>query len=201
VDDTAFLARVRELLPQQLLPEDIVVTAVRPAGGRPWPRAEVVFQLVDLPQSWSGPTTGSAYLPLGQEWRDACGYEPDDYAIVLASEVEHAAQRAFNPPPPSPPLTPEQVSERWQWLLERLALSGPVRQVAASRLVVREGAESSFTVLVTPEELAQIATPVEQDADDPQDFGRREDDEIYLVFHEDHLAWSIHRESDAPICR
>jgi hypothetical protein len=185
---------VRELLPQQLFPEDIVVTEVRPAGGRPWPRAQVTFRLVDLPPSWSGPTTGSAYFPLAQEWRDACGYVPDDYVLMLASEVEAAAVRAFNPPPPSPPLTPEQVSERWQWLLERLALSGPVRHVAPSRLVVGDGAESSFTALVTPEEWAQIATLVEPDADDPQDFGWHENDEIYLVFYEDHLAWSIRPE-------
>lgn len=63
---------------------------------------------------------------------------------------------------------------------ERLALSGPARQVASSRLVVRQEAESSFTVFVTPEEWAQIATPVELYADDPQDFGWHEDDAIYL---------------------
>jgi hypothetical protein len=194
VDDVDFLARVRDLLAEQLVMDDVVVTAVRPAGGRPWPRTEATFELVDLPSSWQRPTAGSAYLPLGEEWRYARGCEePSDYALLLAREIESAVVRLIKPTPPVAALTPSVVTERWQWLLERLALHGPVRQLAPDRLVVTEDT-ASFTVFVTAEEWASIATPIELDADDPQDFGWHDPDENYLVFYEHDLVWSIRPE-------
>ncbi len=190
MDDAAFLALVQDQL-TALVHHDVLVTAVRPAGGRPWPRTEVTFRLAGPPSSWQGPTHGSAYFPLAEEWRYAsCYEEPSDYARLLADEVESAAYRLVSPKPPSPPLTPQQVSERWQWLLERLALNGPVQQLDDGRLVVTVSDGSTFTVLVTPEEWAPIAAPLDPGADDPQDFNQLFPEEAYLVFYEDELVWS-----------
>lgn len=139
-----------------------------------------------------GARGGSAYLPLTQEWRDASGFdEPADYVLPLASAVETAVARLVRSHPPSPEPTPAEIEERWQWLLERLALSGTVRADEPGRLVVEAEDGPGFTVIVAPEEWARIATPVEPDADDPQEFYSLQEDETYLVFHEDALVWSI----------
>jgi hypothetical protein len=192
MDDLVFLARVRELLTPPLGMPDLLVTDVRPAGGRPWLRIEVVLELTDLPPTWEGPRGGSAYLPLTREWRDASGIdEPADYVLPLISALESAAGRLHRPRPPSPEPTPAEVEERWQWLLERLALSGTARADGPGRLVVEAEDGPGFTVIVTPEQWARIATPVEPDADDPQEFYSLQEDETYLVFHEDALVWSI----------
>ncbi len=193
VDDATFLAQVRDRLPEFVY-SDYLVTAVQPTGGRPWSRTEVTFVLANPPSSWQGPTQGSAFFPLEEEWRYAAGYEdPDRYAQRLANEVQSAAYKILYPgrPPFSP--TPQQVIERWQWLLERLALHGPVRQVDEGQLVVEPEHASPFSVLVTPEEWAPIAEPLDLDADDPQDFNRL-DEEAFLVFYEGRLEWSVLRE-------
>lgn len=194
MNDTAFLVRVHDHLVHSV-PDDVVVTAVRPSGGRPWPRTEVTFVLAHPPSSWHGPTRGSAFLPLAEEWRQANAYEePSEYARLLADEVESAALRLVSPRPPLSPPTPLQVRERWQWLLQRLALNGPVQQVGEGRLLVTTEKGTSFTVLVTPEEWARIATPLDPDADDPQDFNQLSTEAAYLVFYEDDLVWSTRPE-------
>lgn len=191
MDDASFLAQVEELL-RDLVHEDVVVTTVQPADGRPWPRTEVAFRLADPPASWRGPTSGSAYLPLAEEWRYASGYdEPADYAQLAADAVESAVYRLARPRPPSLPLTPRQIDERWAWLIERLALSGPVQHVGLGRLVVSTENGRSLTVIVTPEQWAPIAEPLDSDADDPQDFNQIHPDEAFLVFYEDDLVWSV----------
>jgi len=111
-----------------------------------------------------------------------------------AAAVERAAPRAVNPRPVSPPPARQEVSDRWPWLLERLALHVIVRQLGPGDVAVEEKDGSSFTTVVTPEEWARIATPLESDADDPQDFGWHQPDETYLVFFEDELDWSIRPE-------
>ena len=113
MDNAAFLAQVEALL-RDLVPQDVVVLAVQPAGGRPWPRTEVSFRFADSPASGRRPISGSAYLPLAGEWRYASGYEePADYAQLAADAVERAAYRLTHPSPPSLPLTPRQVDGRW----------------------------------------------------------------------------------------
>jgi hypothetical protein len=194
VDDAVFLAQVEELL-RDLVHEDVVVTTVQPADGRPWPRTEVSFRFADPPASWRGPIIGSAYLPLAEEWRYASGYEePADYAQLAADAVESAAYRLAHPRPPSLPLTSRQIDERWAWLIERLALNGPVQQVGPGRLVVSKENGTSFTVIVAPEQWAPIAEPIDHDSDDPQDFNQFHPDETFLVFYEDNLEWSVRPE-------
>lgn len=194
MDDASYLAQVEDLL-AEMLGDDVVVTAVRPVGGRPWPRAEAAFRFASTPSDWRGPTSGSAYLPLAQEWRHASGYEdPRDYARLLAEEVDRAANRLDSPSRPAPAPTSEQVAERWQWLLERLALNGTVREEAHGRLLVTDEAGASFTVLVTPQQWALIGEPLDPQADDPQDFNQLHPEESYLVFYEDDLVWSVRPE-------
>lgn len=194
MDDATFLSQVQDLLAERLR-EDVVVTAVRPAGGRPWPRAEAAFRLANPPPGWQGPTHGSAFAPLAQEWRYASGHEePSDYAQLLAGEVERAAHQLISPTPQPVVPTPEQVSERWQWLLDRLALHGGVRQEAEGRLVVTGGDRTSFAVLVTPEQWALIGEPIDPQSDDPQDFNQLNSEDTYLVFYEDELVWSVRPE-------
>lgn len=191
MDDTTFLSQVEDLL-AGMLGEDLVVIAVRAAGGRPWPRAEVAFRLASPPPGWQGPTHGSAYAPLAPEWRYASGHEePSDYSQLLADEVERAAHRLTSPPPRATVPTPEQVAERWQWLLDRLALNGAVRQEAHGRMVVAGADGTSFTVLVTPEQWALIGEPLDPQSDDPQDFNQLNPEDAYLVFYEDDLVWSV----------
>jgi hypothetical protein len=191
MDDATFLSQVQDLL-AGMPGEDLVVIAVRPAGGRPWPRAEVIFRLASPPPGWQGPTDGSAFAPLAQEWRYASGREePSDYAQLLADEVERAAHRLISPPSRPTVPTPEQVAGRWQWLLDRLALHGGVRQEAPGQLVVTGGNGASFTVLVTPEQWALIGEPLDPQSDDPQDFNQLNPEETYLVFYEDDLVWSV----------
>lgn len=138
------------------------------------------------------PPAGVAHLPLTKEWRDASGFdEPSEYAVALINQVETAAHRQFRRGTDPAPATEEQVHERWRWLLERLALSGTVREDGPGRLSVVATDGPGFTVIVTPEEWARIAEPVEPDADDPQEFYSIQEDETYLVFHEDGLVWSI----------
>ncbi len=74
VDDATFLAQVRDRLPEFVY-SDYLVIAVQPTGGRPWLRTEVTFVLANPPSSWQGPTQGSAYFPLAEEWRYASGDE------------------------------------------------------------------------------------------------------------------------------
>lgn len=194
MDDVAFLAQVEELL-GELVIRDVVVTGVRPVDGRPWPRAEVAFRLADPPDWWRGPTNGSAYLPLAEDWRYANAYEePEDYARVAAEEVARAARRLARPKPPSMPLTPQQVEDRWTWLIERLALNGTVRQINHDTLLVDKTDGGSFTVIVTPEQWASIAEPLDPDSDDPQDFNQLHEDEAFLVFYEGDLKWSVRPE-------
>ena len=194
VDDAADLSQVQDLL-ADMLGDDIVVTDLRPAGGRPWPRAEATFRLTSPPPDWQGPTHGSAFAPLSQEWRYDSGYEDaHDYAQLLANEVERAAYRLVEPSPPADPPTQEQVAERWGWLLDRLALAGTVRQEAHGRLLVTEEDGSSFTVLVTPEQWALIGEPLDPESDDPQDFNQLNPQDTYLVFYEDDLVWSVRPE-------
>ncbi|WGY04637.1 hypothetical protein QI633_12885 [Nocardioides sp. QY071] len=194
MDDAILLSQVHDLLPG-LLGDDVVVIDVRPAEGRPWLRAEVVFRLASPPPGWQGPTQGSAFAPLDREWRHASGNEePSDYAQLLANEVERAAYRMTSPRPPATVPTPDQVAERWQWLLDRLALNGEVRQEVHGRLVVTGGDGASFTVLVTPEQWALIGEPLDPEADDPQDFNQQDPEDAYLVFYEDALVWSVRAE-------
>lgn len=94
MDDASNLSHVQDLL-AGMVGDDVIVTAVRVAGGRPWPRTEVAFQLASPPPGWQGSTRGSAYAPLAQEWRYASGYEdPRDYAQLLAEEVRARCQPA-----------------------------------------------------------------------------------------------------------
>lgn len=83
---------------------------------------------------------------------------------------------------------------RWAWLIERLALNGPVLQVGPDRLIVSTENGRSFTVIVAPEQWAPIAEPLDHDSDDPQDFNQLHPDERYLVFYEDDLEWSVRPE-------
>lgn len=194
VDDADDLSQVHDLL-ARMVGGDIMVTGLRPAGGRPWPRVEVSFRLASPPPNWWGPTQGSAFAPLSQEWRYASGYEePDDYAQLLAEEVHRAARRLVDPPAAVDAPTSEQVARRWEWLLERLALAGTVRQEDAGRLVVTGDDGSSFTVLVTPEQWARIGEPLDPESDDPQDFNQLNPEDTYLVFYEDDLVWSVRPE-------
>ncbi|MFB9768131.1 hypothetical protein ACFFOS_27390 [Nocardioides kongjuensis] len=194
MDDSAFLYEVQDLL-AGLVGEDVVVTAVRPVGGRPWPRVEVAFRLADPPPAWRGQTQGSAYAPLAPDWRYATGREePSGYAQLLADEVERAARRLVSPRPPATTPSPEQVAERWHWLLDRLALNGTVHQEAHGRLAVIREDGTSFTVLVTPEQWALIGEPLDPQADDPQDFNQLNPEDTYLVFYEDDLIWSTRPE-------
>ena len=187
MDNAAFLSQVEALL-RDLLPQDVVVLAVQPAGGRPWPRTEVSFRFADPPASGRRSMRGSAYLPLAEEWRYASGYEePADHAQLAADAVESAAYRLTHPRPPSLPLTPRQVDERWPWLMERLALNGSVRQVGPDRLVVSTENGRSFTVIVAPEQWAPIAEPLDPDSDVAQDFNQLHPDE-------DDLEWSVRPE-------
>lgn len=191
MDDADDLLQVHDLL-TGMVGDDIVVTALRPTEGRPWPRVEAAFRLASPPPGWRGPTHGSAYAPLSQEWRYASGYEdPHDYAQLLADEVERAAHRLIEPTPPAGAPTPEQVAERWEWLLDRLALAGTVRQEGHGRLLVTGEDGSSFTVLVTPEQWALIGEPLDPESDDPQDFNQLNPEDTYLVFYEDDLVWSV----------
>lgn len=88
MDNDAFLAQVEALL-RDLVQQDVVVLAVQPVGGRPSLRTEVMFQFADPPASWRRPISGSAHVPLTEEWRYASGYEePADYAQLAADAVE-----------------------------------------------------------------------------------------------------------------
>ncbi len=133
--------------------------------------------------------------PLSQEWRYASGYEePHDYAQLLADELEHAARRLVEPTPPADVPTPEQVAERWEWLLDRLALTGTVRQEGHGRLsapmrTARRSPSSSH-----PEQWALIGEPLDPESDDPQDFNQLNPEDTYLVFYEDDLVWSVRPE-------
>jgi hypothetical protein len=194
MDDADDLSQVHDLL-AGMLGDDVVVTALRPAGGRPWPRVEVAFRLASPPPGWQGPTHGSAFAPLSPEWRYASGYEESHgYAQLLADEVERAARSLVEPTPPVDAPTPEQVAERWEWLLDRLALAGTVRQESPGRLLVTDEDGSSFTVLVTPEQWALIGDPLDPESDDPQDFNQLHPEDTYLVFYEDDLVWSVRPE-------
>jgi hypothetical protein len=194
MDDVDDLSQVQDLL-TGMVGDDVIVTGLRPAGGRPWPRVEVAFRLVSPPSGWRGPTHGSAFAPLSQEWRYASGHEEShDYAVLLADEVERAARRLVEQTPPSDAPTPEQVAERWGWLLDRLALAGTVRQEGPGRLLVTDEDSSSFTVLVTPEQWALIGEPLDPESDDPQDFNQLHPEDTYLVFYEDDLLWSVRPE-------
>lgn len=191
MDDADDLAEVRDLL-VEMMGDDVVVTDLRPAGGRPWPRVQVAFRLADPPPDWPGPTQGSAFAPLSPKWRYASGYEePRDYAQLLADEVERAARRLVDPRPPTATPTPEEVDERWPWLLDRLSLVGAVREEADGRLVVTAQDGWSFTVLITPEQWAVIGEPLDPESDDPQDFNPLNPEETYLVSYEDELVWSV----------
>ncbi len=82
---------------------------------------------------------------------------------------------------------------RWQWLLQRPSEGGhPVEQGDGSIRVARDDGDE-FTVLVTPEQWARIAEPVDPYSDDPQDFNPQ-GDEPFLVFYEDSMVWSVRAE-------
>lgn len=190
--DDDLLAEVRRLLPALVADEGLEVVEVRVVGGRAWPRVRVSFRLVgSVPSWWHGPTSGVAHAPYGAAWLELSAHDdPEDYARLLEGEVSRVAMR-LNITPPVPP-TPDEVTARWPWLLERLALSGPVVDLGYGRLRVTHD-DREVTVVVTPQEWARIAEPLDPDADDPQDFTPWRD-ESFLVFHEDRLSWSIREE-------
>lgn len=191
--DDEFLDEVRRLLPDLVADEDLEVLDVRVVDGRAWPRVEVAFQVRGTPPPWwHGPTSGVAHAPFSARWRDLSAYdEPEDYARMLEGEVSRVAMRLNTAPKDAP--TAAQVAERWPWLLERLALLGPVVDLGGGRIRVNDD-DREVTVVVTPEEWALIAEPYDPDGDDPQDFNPLEDDEVFLVFHEDRLCWSVREE-------
>ena len=49
-------------------------------------------------------------------------------------------------------------------------------------------------MLVTPQQWAQIAEPLDPLADDPQDFNRLSDEDAFLVFFEGSMEWSVRPE-------
>ena len=189
MDDADFLAAVAARLPS-LLEDGIRVVEVRVDRSRSWLAAEARFELRGSSRS------GSAFVPLDSEWRYLSGYElVDDYAALLEQRISSAAREVMSTSAlPAPARGPAEVASRWLWLLERLALNG--RTVdghdGTIRVVQDDGAE--FTVLVTPEQWARIATPVDPHSDDPEDFNRLFDEETFLVFFEDSMEWSIRSE-------
>ncbi|WP_309649975.1 hypothetical protein [Nocardioides sp.] len=191
--DEEFLDEVRRLLPDLVADQGLEVLDVRVVDGRPWPRVEVGFRLSGTPPRWwHAPTAGVARAPFGADWRDLSAHDvPEDYAWLLEREVSRAARR-LNDEPQAPP-TVEEVAERWPWLLERLALLGPVVDLGDGRVRVTDE-DGEITVVVTPEEWARIAEPLDHHADDPQDFNPTSDDEVFLVFYEDELCWSVREE-------
>lgn len=140
--------------------------------------------------------SGSAFVPLDEDWRYLSGYERvDDYAALLADRIRSAAHELLVPSArPTLATGPTEVASRWQWLLERLALAGQVVESddGSVRVVRDDGGE--FTVLVTPEQWARIAEPVDPHSDDPQDFNQLNDEETFLVFYENSLEWSMRAE-------
>lgn len=197
--DEEFLDEVRRLLPGLVAAEDpaLEVLEVVVVVDRPWPRVAVSFRLRGSPPAWwRGPTSGVAHAPFGADWRELMAFDvPEDYARMLEGEVTRAAMTLPGAPTPSP--TAEEVHERWPWLLERLALSGPVVDQGDGRLRVTYD-DREVTVVVTPEEWARIAECCDELADDPQDFHPQGAEQRFLVFHEDRLAWSV-REQLPPV--
>lgn len=189
MDDAEFLAAAAALLPP-LVDDDIKVIEVRLDRNRSWLRAEARFEGGDEP------VCGSAFVPIDSEWRYLSGWElVDDYADLLAQQICSAAREAMSAPAgPAPPRSPEEVASRWQWLLERLALNGQVVEHDDGSVRVLRGDGGEFTVLVTQEQWAGIAEPADPDSDDPQDFNQLSDEEVFLVFYEDSLEWSIRAE-------
>lgn len=194
VDDDEFLEEVRRLLPALVAAEDPDLEVLEVVvDDRPWPRVAASFRLRGSPPAWwRGPTSGVAHAPFGAEWRDLTAYDvPEDYARMLEGEVTRTAMMLHAAPVPPP--TAEQVAERWLWLLERLALLGPVVDQGDGRVRVTDE-DREITVVVTPDEWARIAEPLDHHADDPQDFNPTSEDEVFLVFHEDELCWSVREE-------
>lgn len=193
MDDDEFLDEVRQRLPDLVVDEGLEILDVRVVGGRAWPRVEVAFRVSGTPPRWwHGPTSGVAHAPFGADWRDLSAHDvPEDYAWLLEREVSRAARRLNEEPQEAP--TAEEVAERWPWLLERLALLGPVADQGDGRVRVTDE-DREITVVVTPEEWARIAEPLDHHAGDPQDFNPMSDDEVFLVFHEDELCWSVREE-------
>lgn len=189
MDDAEFLAAAAARLPT-MVSDHLKVIEVRLDRARPWLRAEARFE------GRRASVSGSAFVPFDEDWRYLSGYERvDDYAGLLASQVHAAAHELMSPSArPRPATDPAEVASRWQWLLERLALNGQVveRDDGSVRVVRDDGGE--FTVLVTPEQWACIAEPLDPSSDDPQDFNQLSDEEAFLVFYEDSLEWSMRAE-------
>lgn len=189
MDDAELLATVASRLPS-LMGDDLSVIDVRLDRSRSWLRAEARFRV------WGAPVSGSAFVPFDEDWRYLSGYERvDDYVGLLADRVRSAARELMFPSArPTLPTGPAEVASRWQWLLERLALNGLVveRDDGSVRVVRDDGGE--FTVLVTPEQWARIAEPVDPYSDDPQDFNQISDEDAFLVFYEESLEWSMRAE-------
>ncbi|GEP37735.1 hypothetical protein NPS01_13980 [Nocardioides psychrotolerans] len=193
MDDDEFLGEVRRLLPDLLADEGLEVLDVRVVDGRAWPRVEVAFRLSGTPPRWwHGPTSGVAHAPFGADWRYLSARDvPEDYAWLLEREVSRAARRLNDELQEAS--TANEVAERWLWLLERLALLGPVVDQGDGRVRVTDE-DREITVVATPDEWARIAEPLDHHADDPQDFNPTSEDEVFLVFHEDELCWSVREE-------
>ncbi len=190
MDADAFLATAAAGLPS-MVGDDLRIIDVRLDQGGDWLRAEARFEVRGTAVS------GSAFVPFDEEWRYLSGYERvDDYAGLLADRVRSAARELMFPSArPTPATGAAEVASRWQWLLERLALNGQVVEGDDGSLrVVRGDDGGEFTVLVTPEQWAQIAEPIDPDSDDPQDFNQLSDEEAFLVFYENSLEWSVRAE-------
>lgn len=186
MDDAEFLATVAARLPHLIGP-DLSVIEVRMDRSRSWLRAQARFRVR------RASVCGWVFVPLDSDWRYLSGYERvDDYAGLLASEIWAAARAVVSPSArPTTATGPAELAERWQWLLERLALNGQVVERDDGSLQVTRDDDVEFTVLVTPEQWARIAEPIDPDSDDPQDFNQLSDEEAFLVFYEDSLEWSI----------
>lgn len=185
MDDAEFLASAAARLPS-LMSEDLSVIEVRPGRRQPWLSAEVRFE------ARQPAVCGSVVVPLDEEWRYLSGYERvDDYARLLADRIRSAAHEVLFPPiRPTPPRESAEIASRWQWLLERLALNGEVEERDDGTIHVIRDDGGEFTAIVTPEQWARIAEPIDPYSDDPEDFNPLHDEEAFLVFYEDSMMWS-----------